>query len=269
MADLFELNRQASDHDESFEELVAALALGGLEPDEAGRLRPHLAACQRCRHLLGEYTAVVESLPLSLPEAPANPDLKARLLAAAEAEARPQPAAVSPARPVEPGRAGPAWWQAPVRWRLAFGGSLAALLLIMAGLGWWSLRLQSELLAQQARLEQQERFIAASAGGSRAVLAGTDRAPDASGQVVQPAAGGPPLLAVQGLPPLPPGQVYQIWVIADGQPYGAGLLVPADGTPAIAPLERDLSGVQVVALTPEPAGGSPAPTGPIVLAGPL
>jgi hypothetical protein len=145
---------------------------------------------------------------------------------------------------------------------------LAALVLVTIGMGWWNLMLQERLRAQQAALEQQDRFIAAvAAGGHVVALAGTDRAPGARGELVQPAGGGPPLLVVHGLPELPPNRVYQVWVIAGGRPASAGLLRPGGATTPMVTLERDLTGVQTVALTVEPAGGSPGPTTPIVLAG--
>lgn len=50
---------------------------------------------------------------------------------------------------------------------------------------------------------------------------------------------------------------------------GAGLLRPQAGAAPIVTLERGLAGAQTVALTIEPPGGSPGPTGPIVMAGSL
>ena len=50
-------------------------------------------------------------------------------------------------------------------------------------------------------------------------------------------------------------------------PVGVGLLPPASGALAVVPLDRPLAGAELVALTVEPLGGSPTPTGPIVLAG--
>ncbi len=144
------------------------------------------------------------------------------------------------------------------------------MLLISIGLWWWNAQLQQQLRVQQAQLTRQEQFIAAvAAGGPRVALAGTDRAPGASGEVVQPPGGGAPLLVVHGLPDLPPNQVYQVWVISGGQPAGAGLLRPEGASPPIIALEHSLSGAQTVALTIEPPGGSPGPTGPIVMAGNL
>jgi hypothetical protein len=256
----------APEHDESFEELAAAAALGSIEPDDAARFRPHLAACARCRELLSDYGAVVDLLPLSLPEAAEAPALKVRLLAAAgsaDAGTRRHGDTETVLTPLPRVPASP-------RPRVPYLLPLAAMLLISLGLGWWNLSLQEQLRAQQARIERQEQFIAAvAAGGQRVALAGTNAAPGASGEVVQPPGGGPPLLTVQGLPALPADREYQVWVISGGQPTGAGLLRPdADGPPVV-PLERDLAGAQTVALTIEPLGGSPGPTGPIVLAGNL
>ncbi len=152
--------------------------------------------------------------------------------------------------------------------RLAWALPLAAMVLLSIGLGWWNRTLQTELQAQRAQLEQQHRVIAAIAGGGQQIaLAGTEHAPAASGEVLQPPDGGRPLLLAQGLPDLAPSQVYQVWIISNGQPVGVGLLDPSNGAAAMVALDRHLTGAEVVALTVEPPGGSPAPTGPIVLAG--
>jgi anti-sigma-K factor RskA len=105
-------------------------------------------------------------------------------------------------------------------------------------------------------------------------LVGTDRAPDASGEVVQPVSGGPPLLVVRGLPRLSQDQVYEVWVIAGGQPTSAGLLQPSDEQSSdeqstMVRLRHEITGAEIVALTAEPAGGSPGPgpTGPVYIAG--
>jgi anti-sigma-K factor RskA len=60
-----------------------------------------------------------------------------------------------------------------------------------------------------------------------------------------------------------------VWVIRNGQPASAAVLRPgAEGQQKVE-LEQPLSGAQTVAVSVEPAGGSPSPTGPIVLAGNL
>ncbi|MGH2541487.1 MAG: anti-sigma factor domain-containing protein, partial [Ardenticatenaceae bacterium] len=73
-----------------------------------------------------------------------------------------------------------------------------------------------------------------------------------------------------GLAPLSEAQSYQLWLIpADGAPVPAGLLVVEGAQPssqdiAVPPGAQDYAAVGV---SVEPSGGSPAPTGPIVLLG--
>jgi anti-sigma-K factor RskA len=59
-----------------------------------------------------------------------------------------------------------------------------------------------------------------------------------------------------GLPLLPPSSVYELWFIGGGGARPAGL-VPPTAAPVLAP---GLSAGDVVGVTVEPAGGSPAPT---------
>jgi hypothetical protein len=74
-------------------------------------------------------------------------------------------------------------------------------------------------------------------------------------------------VTVQNLPPPPVGQDYQLWVLDPHEPapVSAGLLTAVTGS-------RDFSAHPVgtenpgFAVSLEPAGGSPAPTGPILFA---
>jgi anti-sigma-K factor RskA len=78
------------------------------------------------------------------------------------------------------------------------------------------------------------------------------------------------LLVAAGLPAPPPGKAYQLWAIAGkGAPVPAGVFtVDARGTGSlrVEPLPG-VGRVDVFAVTLEPAGGVPAPTGPMYLAG--
>jgi len=67
------------------------------------------------------------------------------------------------------------------------------------------------------------------------------------------------------------GKDYQLWLIRGDRKISAGLL-PSDktGLPTLARISHDLlaGGVpDAFAITIEPAGGMPQPTGPIVLVG--
>jgi anti-sigma-K factor RskA len=73
---------------------------------------------------------------------------------------------------------------------------------------------------------------------------------------------------VAGLPPAPAGKTYALWTIVGGTPRPAGLFgvdAAGRGTHRIAPVSTGAP-ARVFAVTVEPEGGVPAPTGPIVLA---
>ncbi|MBZ5540479.1 MAG: anti-sigma factor [Acidobacteriia bacterium] len=77
------------------------------------------------------------------------------------------------------------------------------------------------------------------------------------------------------VPPLAPGHTLQVWLLpqAPGQrPLSAGLLRPQlDGkfVLLLASPPGSLAGTRALAITEEPAGGSPQPTSPPRWAGPL
>ena len=99
-------------------------------------------------------------------------------------------------------------------------------------------------------------------------LAGQPAAPRARGRLFRQPGGGAFFAAV-GLPPLPPGRVYQLWLIPDATPVSAALLrVDADGR-ALAAVTLPASVTESVpaALTQESAGGVERPAGNVYLLG--
>ncbi|ROP45596.1 anti-sigma factor [Pseudokineococcus lusitanus] len=69
----------------------------------------------------------------------------------------------------------------------------------------------------------------------------------------------------EGLEDLPADRVYQLWAVSgpDAAPVPAGFLAPAEGGGLSADLEDWRAG-DTLAVTEEPTGGSPAPTGEIL-----
>jgi len=258
---------------EVLDEQLAAYALGALSESEVADVARHLAGCAACRQRVAGLASAVALLPLACDEVEPSPGLKGRLLAAAEAERRAAPAPDGPAAPRAWGAASrppgqppppPAAWRerrarpaGGVSWRWAL--PTAALLLVSIGLGAWSLHLQQEVEGQSDLLARYE--------NARQTwrLAGSGPAAGATATLVEPVSGRP-LLVTQALPPLPASEAYQVWVIRDGQPSSAGVFPPGAGGQLLGELDQSLEGASTVAVTVEPAGGSPGPTGPIVLA---
>ena len=230
-------------------DLLPAYALGSLDSEEANRVEEHLSSCLICRNELNAFQTAADQLSLAVPDAVPTSDLKDRLMQRVQAS-RPEPRASVqiPSR---------SWLE-----RLLPVWSLASLLLVVVLAG-------SNLFLWQ-RFNQLE--VATSPGGMRAVpLIASDSTSRATGYVLISADGDSGALIVDGLPPLGEDQQYQLWLVRDGQ-RTSGAVFSTDeknygGTRIRAP--GSLLEYSSVGITIEPSGGSPQPTGPKVLGGPL
>jgi hypothetical protein len=74
---------------------------------------------------------------------------------------------------------------------------------------------------------------------------------------------------VYTMPPPKPGMTYQVWLVTDSAKISAGTFNPDQRGHAFmqAKYALDRDALKAVAVTEEPAGGMPAPTGPIVISG--
>jgi anti-sigma-K factor RskA len=215
---------------EQAEELLAAFSIDALPPDEMAAVRDHLAGCRRHDDALAGLGEVAALLPLAVEEREPAPALRSRLLERFDADvaARRQPVQIEAAR--ERRR----WWQ--VSPQFAYGAA-AALLLLAIGLAVWNIALQ-----------------VGDDGGAQATVAAFEGGPG-SGDVRYLPDEKIALIDVD-LPELEADRAYQAWMIDDETPASMGLIDP-DGVTAV---EADLSNQDVVAITIEPAGGSPQPT---------
>jgi Anti-sigma-K factor rskA, C-terminal/Putative zinc-finger len=264
------LNDRDRSHD-AIEELAGAAALRALTPDEARFVGEHLAGCPRCRAHYQEL-AEAANLLLRAPEPiEPPPNLRARIMAEIALTPQDGPTSIAVAEPltampeVEVAEPVPLARRRRFGWRdWAMFGSIAAALYF----GFWSLRLQNDVALMSTRLAQQQAFVHAAATGRVARLNGTPAAPQVSGVVAEtPQAA---LVYLENLPEPTADRAYQVWLIPPGgQPIGAGVSAPGSGGAQVIPLDRPLTNIQTVAVTQEPAGGSPAPTSAVLAAGQL
>ena len=131
--------------------------------------------------------------------------------------------------------------------------------------------LAAETRALRAEGERQQAILTLirDPGTQVVALAGLEPAPSAKARMIWNAAKGG-LLVTAGLPAAPPGKAYQLWAIAGtNAPASAGVFaVTADGAASVeVPPLPGVDKVDVFAVTLEPAGGVPAPTGQMYLAG--
>ena len=216
------------------DEQLAAYAANGLEEAEICAVANHLAECRRHDVELTAMRADFERLAASVQ--PVEPPSRLRdslLTAFDEAVAAPQPAPIRAAstRPKS------------IFSTSGFAYAIAAAMLALAvGVGAWGLSRDD---------------------GSEDVIVAQSSSGDASMQVTYVPDQKVAVMEVD-LPPLPAGRVYQAWRIDGGTPVSLGLVETNTGSVAMV---GDLEGASAVALSVEPAGGSPAPTtNPILIA---
>lgn len=237
------------DHHE-IEDLVAAFVLGACEPEEAATARAHLEACAGCRELAGRLSRAVVALPLATEDVQPPARLRQRILA--EATASPQTAVRRPAQP-SPRKVTPRPRPQPRRrtWLPSLRPSwpAAAVAVLAAGLvalGGWNVYLYRSLNQPPATY----------------TLAGTGSMSGSAGSVTAFQRDGVALFDFRGMPQLPPGRVYQLWVIgSDGKPVSAAVFIPDAGGGAQVVVTKSLNGVTTLAVTQEQGpDGAPQPT---------
>ena len=240
--------------------LSGAYALDALEPGaERDRYTRHLNRCPSCASEVRGFREVATAMAFATAaEPPAG--LRDRVLAAAARTRQlpPEVAGGSHARP----RRSRTW----VPWVPWLSGVVATASIVAAVLfGFAQAHTQDEL--NQVRAENQAISLLLSApkaklltypvthGGVATVVLAADRHELA--------------VVTTGLPALPAGKVYQLWLIGKPAITSAGLLPPAkDGqTPPV--LATGVVKGDTLGLTVEPAGGSAQPTTKPILALPL
>ena len=248
---------------DEIDELAAAYALGGLEGEDRVALRGPARGRRPGRGARArDCEDTLVGLAAAAPEAP-PPAVKAALME--RIAATPAPVRPLPRRP-------------RALWPVVLSGAMAAgLAAVVVG---WSVSATYEkrldALAQsaeqlRAELRSQQTVIAILRDPATQVvaLAGLPPAPAARARMMWHAHAGGVFVAT-GLPAPPDGKAYQLWAIAGGNaPVSAGVFtVDAAGTGSLA--VRPLPGVAAVnafAVTLEPAGGLPAPSGEMYLLG--
>ncbi len=297
-------------HEARWADDAAAYAIGALDAAERVEYEAHLAGCGVCAADVQACRDVVPLLALGAPGGDAlaapSPALRARIVAAATAEARgeaPQSPTAQESRAEAPTLqaptlqvlrprssaarpAAPAFGQGAARrapWLAA-----AAALVLAAGLGaGWSRERQvrvaerresvRSLQALAARVARRSALIDSARDSLLAALTAPDVRMARLAVAGEPAAArliwsprqGVVLLTASAMPRPQAGRTYQLWGIPrGGRPQSLGTFAPAEDGRVQAvlrvPPEAEM---RVAAVTEEPEGGSPQPTGRPLMSG--
>lgn len=252
---------------EEIRELAAMYALGGLDGEDRARFEALLrSADPDATSVLADFESALVSLATESAEPP-PPSVKSALMARIAPGARQEPAsAIAPL------------WRRRVLWPAVWAATMAAgITAIVVGLSVsarYEKRLDAlarESAALRADIDREQQIIAVLRDPATEIVAlsGLEPAPSARARMFwNKQSGG--LLVAAGLPPAPAGKTYQLWAIAGKNPPVSGgvFTVDAKGTGSlrVSPL-GGVGKVDVFAVTLEPAGGLPAPSGQMYLAG--
>jgi anti-sigma-K factor RskA len=254
---------------EPFETQAAVYALGALDGEERARFEEHLAGgCAACAGTVREHAEALADLardvPPMIPPAHVKADLMRRVAAGAGSRTSPRRRRL-------------------LRWTVASAAAVVGVSAFVAAfvatryeariglMARETSRIRADLHRQEAELRDR---LALSQGvidllrdpASRVVaLRGTGANAEAWARLVWHDASGGYLL-VANVPAVPAGKVYELWTISAGQPRPAGVFTVDASGRATHPVAPTRAPVDVFAVTLEPEGGVPAPTGPIVLA---
>lgn len=253
---------------EPFETHAAAYALGALDGDERVQFEEHLArGCATCAAAVREFHETLADVARATPPMIPPGDVKTALMRRVAATA---------SRGV--GRR----WRA-IRWAAMTAAAIVGVSAFAAGFvsSRYEARIGTmarETAAIRADLRRQEAALRDQLAVSQTVIAllrdpatrvvtlrGLGATPEANGRLVWHERTGGHLF-VANLQPPPPGKTYELWTISAGQPRPAGVFTVDASGQASQSVAATPSPVEVFAVTLEPEGGVPAPTGPMVLA---
>ena len=283
-----------------FDELAAPYAVGALSEDDRTAFETHLEVCLECVREVKSLLPVTHALVHTTPPLDAPAPLRARALgqvtvtAPAPRETRqPAPSPLdalfsarnapdTPTPFVTPRRRGPGslFWLAGILliaaavgggWRVAdLEGQVQDLRAALNAATRLGERAGAQMEAARAAAAEREAVLAIVTGPDvqHLDLAGQPLAPRASARALWNQAADMVFIAT-GLPALPAGDIYQLWFILPDAQLSAALLEPnqdGEATVMLAVPNR-VTLPAVMAMTVEPAGGVPAPTGSLYLLG--
>lgn len=216
-------------------DLLLLYAFGQLEPEEEGPLLAHVASgCPRCVGELAAARTIAGHMALAAPPAKPSPAVKAKLLEA-----------TAPRRNIR---------LVPVAAAALLAASVTAIaILIPTQRGINGLR--AELAA--ARVVS---------------MSGTGPQPQAAARIFWDEQNSTWHIYLANMKPTDPGRAYQLWFITPDQKKVSAAVFDVGRTGVgeiVVRVPREIGKIAVAAVTEEPAGGVPQPTGAIQLVGQL
>lgn len=247
-------------------------AIGALEGEEKQAIESHVSECAACSRKLAEAQGRIAMLALGAPRVEPSLGVKERLMSQIRAKADGR-AVISPSVEAERGGGFFGGWWVAVLAPVAVALALAAFFL-------WkeNARLDRQLAELRASMQDQQKQLDYARNVAH-LLEARDTVTVSLAPMPGMAHGAVKvmynekmgMLMYDGwIEPPPEDKSYQLWVVPkEGSPVSVGVFNPATSDTAHW-MTKVPGGVaaKAFAVTLEPAGGMPHPTGPMVLVGP-
>lgn len=255
---------------EEVKELAPLYAIGALDTQLAQEVESFLrwtATCEQRREF-AEWADVAAMLPLSLPQSTPSPNLKAALLTRIEAQ---EEAAFSTSTKLATARVLP--FHLKQLFALPTQPWLAAALILMtfggAYLAWQNYKTTQQLTDNAAQLaELRQQFEDVLSPNTRIIAMRGMEAPNANAKIVWNLEKQTWDVHIHNLPDPPSDKSYQLWYVTKDAKISAAVFNSGqNGNQELKlslPAEA-IQGLAATAVTLEPKGGSPQPTGKFYL----
>lgn len=269
-------------NNEQFEELCAGYVLDALEPEERSEFEQLLQnASEEELELFQRMRTAANQMAFSVKDTEAPEAVKERILDQVRAEE--EEIEESNITTMPPGKEDSESFD---RTTFAIAASFA-LLLVTLSLVFYSFNLSFEISdkeeviqEQQARISELQNEVAQkeellSILESREVdlvlMSGMEANPNGYGKIIWDSESKRALLQVSNLPAVPSDKDYQLWIIKNNKPVSAGVFAVnnpgKDSFFKIEEMDGTEQSADAFAVTMEPKGGMPQPTGDMYLMG--
>jgi anti-sigma-K factor RskA len=245
----------AQTHDD-FAELAGLYVLGALSEAERKAFEAHASSCAACTAEIRALTPVSSALAHLAPSETPSPDVRPRIMASIRQQGSVKMEASASARFHDR--------QIPRRRNVVAWFAAAASLALAVGFASYALQLRRD-----ANVDRVASAVLAAPDLVRIDLAGQQIAPSASARAFWSRSQGL-VFTASNLPAAPAGRGYQLWVLSSQpSPMSAGMLTSDANGRLSTTLKTPVDMPQPVAMavTLEPEGGVPAPTGEKYLVG--
>lgn len=269
-------------NNELFEELCAGYVLNALDPEEQGQFEQTLEeATEEQINLYQSIKTAAKQLAFTVERNEAPEVVKQRILEQIRSEQDDSSNSGAAFSSQTDGESTSVDWG-----KLAIAASLA-LLFVTLSLVFYSFNLSSELNEKQQTIEQQQAQITElqydiqrkeellsileSRDVDLVVMNGLEVNPGGYGKVIWDPKTRSVLLQVSNLPAVPVDKDYQLWIIKNNKPVSVGVFAVNDPQKdsffKIEAIDADERAADAFAITMEPKGGMPQPTGDMYLLG--